>query len=566
MITRIRIFIATLLLLALTGVASGFESVPADPRQGSNSKANNTASAEPATIEFWNRPIVVLRSNVAGGGPQDRARRAEQRIKELPLGARSTDIELTPITAENDQGYGFTYQGRVLFFLANNDLDQESNETMAAAVKHALIALDQALQAREDEQKWPIIRSGILHTVVGLALLIVFCCLVLWAHRHIYRYLRSKEYSFPVKLRLFGIDLLPHIANMIYALLHAVGWFLTLSGTYIWLTHSLGSFPYTQPWGRRLGGFVVGFMENLGLSAIHAVPGIFACIIIFLIARWIVRLGRAIFAQVASGSIRLSWMDADVARATERIFAAVVWIFAVVVAYPYIPGSSTDAFKGISVFFGLVISLGSTGIINQIMSGMFVVYSKALKTGEWVLVNETEGEVEEVGLLSVKIRTVELQEVTIPNSVIVATSTKNFSRLGQTEGMAASVTVTIGYDAPWRQVHALLLLGAERTSNIREKPEPYVLQRALSDFYVEYTLIVRLGDEHRRIETLSELHGHVQDAFNEYGVQIMSPHFVLQPKNNIVVPREKWHEAPASPENGSGSIIAAQENHFEAGI
>ena len=204
------------------------------------------------------------------------------------------------------------------------------------------------------------------------------------------------------------------------------------------------------------------------MAAIHSLPGIFSCIVIFLIARWVVRLGKAFFRQVASGTIRVSWMDPDVAHATERIFTFVAWVFAVVVAYPYIPGSSTDAFKGISVFFGLVISLGSTGIINQVMSGLFVVYSKALKTGEWVVVNDKEGEVLEVGLLAVKIRTIEQQEVTLPNSVIVNTTTTNFSRLGQLDGAVASVTVTIGYDAPWRQVHALLLLGAERTQNLRK--------------------------------------------------------------------------------------------------
>jgi small-conductance mechanosensitive channel len=243
-------------------------------------------------------------------------------------------------------------------------------------------------------------------------------------------------------------------------------------------------------------------------------------------------------------------MDADLARATQRIFAAVAWVFAVIVAYPFIPGSKTDAFKGISVFLGLVISLGSTGIVNQIMSGLFVVYSKALKTGEWVVVNDTEGEVLDVGLLAAKIRTIEGQEVTIPNSVLVGTSTTNYSRLGFPDGMIISSTITIGYDAPWRQVQALLLRAADRTRNIRKVPEPYVLQRALSDFYVEYTLIARLEDDKLRIESLSDLHSQIQDAFNEFGVQIMSPHYMIQPQTNVIVPRDKWHAAPSKTDLG----------------
>jgi small-conductance mechanosensitive channel len=249
--------------------------------------------------------------------------------------------------------------------------------------------------------------------------------------------------------------------------------------------------------------------------------------------------------------MRIPWIDPDMAQATYRVFTVFAWLFAVVVAYPYIPGSNTEAFKGISVFFGLVISLGSTGIINQVVSGLFVVYSKSLKTGEWVLVNGTEGEVLEIGPLAAKIRTIEGQEVTIPNSVLVANSTTNYARLGHPDGMIASTTVTIGYDAPWRLVHQLLLLAAERTQNVRKQPEPYVLQRQLSDFYPEYTLIVRLEDAKLRIETLSVLHSNIQDAFNESAVQIMSPHYMVQPDRSVIVPRSKWHQppTPAAPDS-----------------
>ena len=240
-------------------------------------------------------------------------------------------------------------------------------------------------------------------------------------------------------------------------------------------------------------------------------------------------------------------MDADVAHATQRIFAAIVWIFAILIAYPYIPGSSTDAFKGLGVFVGLVISLGSTGIINQIMSGLFVVYSRALKRGEWVKVNETEGEVLDVGLLAAKVRTIEGQEVTIPNSVLVGTSTRNYTRYGNPDGMSVSSTVTIGYVAPWRQVHALLELAADRTANISKTPKPSVFQRQLSDFYVEYSLVARLDNEKLRIQTVSNLNSAIQDAFNEFGVQIMSPHYMIQPNASMIVPREKWDAMPASP-------------------
>ena len=521
-------------------------------------------TANVAPIAFWNRQLAVLRGTLAGSGPQDRSERAVDRLEELPLTVKSSDIVLLPLTVEGQSGVAFTYNGRVLFFFGPSDLDKESGETLPKASQLALQNLDEALEARRAERSWPVIRSGLLFTFLGLMLLVFAVTLIWKSVARALTFLHSKEHSFPTRLRLFGVDLLPHIANIVYALVRTLTWVLTISVVYLWTTLSLRKFPYTQPWGKRLGGYVFQLFQELGSAAVHALPGIFAVIVIFLITRWIVRLARGFFEQVAKGGIRISWMDSDIARATQRIFSAVAWIFAVVVAYPYIPGSSTDAFKGISVFFGLVISLGSTGIINQVMSGLFVVYSRALKTGEWVRVNDTEGEVLEVGLLAAKIRTIEGQEVTLPNSVLVGTSTTNYSRLGYPDGMVVSSTVTIGYDAPWRQVHALLLLAADRTSNVRKQPKPYVLQRQLSDFYVEYTLIVRLRNEKLRMETLSELHSQIQDAFNEFGVQIMSPHYMMQPEDNIVVPPSKWNASPSGSRLSSAKVDKAKSSEAES--
>lgn len=534
--------------------------MPAATAAASPSKAES-GDAGGSPIQFWNRQIAVLRASLAGAGPQERADRAVQRLNELPLNVSTKDIETLPVKVEDQDGIGFAYEGRILFFLGTSDLDKEAGETLAHNSKLALEALEGALEARRGERSWPVIRGGLLFTLVGLLLLLIVVVAISKGHGHVVAFLRSKEHSIPSQLRLFGVDLRPHVAALVYGLVRSIGLVLGVSVVYLWLTLSLRRFPYTEPWGQQLGGYVLQLLQHFVGSAVRAVPGIFAVVLIFALTRWIDRLARAFFEQVSVGAIRVPWMDPDMAHATQRIFSAIAWVFAVVVAYPYIPGSGTEAFKGISVLFGLVISLGSTGIINQIMSGLFVVYSRALRSGEWVRVNETEGEVLEVGLLAAKVRTIEGQEVTIPNSVLVGTSTTNYSRLGHPDGMIISCTVTIGYDAPWRQVHGLLTVAAGRTSNIRRQPEPYVLQRQLSDFYVEYTLLARLENEHLRIETLSDLHSQIQDAFNEVGVQIMSPHFMMQPEGNVVVPPSKWYASPL----GRGPNPAAGEKARTSG-
>jgi small-conductance mechanosensitive channel len=510
----------------------------------SGSPKERNASSE-ATISFCNRDIATLRGTIAGADPEARAEKVVERLDELPLTARGSDISTLPFRVEGQDGVGFTYNGKILFYLGTNDLDKETGETLAQASQQTLRNLDDALNARYAERSWPVIRSAPVFTLIGLTLLIIAVVLISRIHAWFVGILHRRQPLVRTPLQLFGIDLRPPIDSLVYAVIKTTSWVLIIAAFYSWATLSLGRFPYTQPWSHKLGSYVLQLFQQWGRSLLHSLPGVLAVTLIILITRWVVRAANAFFNQVATGRIRVSWLDPDIAGATERIFAGIAWIFATVVAYPYIPGSGTDAFKGISVFLGLMISLGSTGIINQVMSGLFVVYSRALKTGEWVQVNDIEGEVLEVGLLAGKIRSPEGQEITIPNSVLVGTSTKNFTRLGYPDGMSISATVTIGYDAPWRQVEALLMLAADRTPNIRKQPRPFVRQRHLEDFYVNYLLVARIQNEKLRLETLSNLHAQIQDAFNEYGVQIMSPHFMVQPDSAVVVPRSKWHDVPA---------------------
>jgi small-conductance mechanosensitive channel len=227
-----------------------------------------------------------------------------------------------------------------------------------------------------------------------------------------------------------------------------------------------------------------------------------------------------------------------------------IWIFALVMAYPYLPGSDTDAFKGASVFLGLMLSLGSSGFVNQILSSFMITYSRALHVDDFVRVGDIEGTVTHLGVLSTKIRTLRGEQVTIPNANVVSQTMTNYSVSEGAEGVYIATQVTIGYDTPWRQVQSLLLLAAERTPSVRTSPPPAVRQSALADFYVEYTLFVCPECPSLRAVTLSALHANILDAFNEYGVQIMSPNYEADPEAPKIVPKERWHDAPATSRNG----------------
>ena len=178
---------------------------------------------------------------------------------------------------------------------------------------------------------------------------------------------------------------------------------------------------------------------------------------------------------------------------------------------------------------------------------MMLLYSRTLRSGEWVRIGEHEGRVEAVGMFATRLKTGFGDEIVLPNSVVVGMTTVNYSRLGGANGILVETGVTIGYTEPWRQVEALLLLAAERTAALRREPKPVVVQRALSDFYVDYRLYAYTDDAAGRLRVLAALHGNIQDAFNEFGVQILSPHYLGDPAHPAVVPKEKWHLAPAPP-------------------
>ena len=218
-------------------------------------------------------------------------------------------------------------------------------------------------------------------------------------------------------------------------------------------------------------------------------------------------------------------------------------------AYPYLPGSNTDAFRGLSVLLGLMVSLGASNLVGQAASGLILTYTRTFRVGEYVRVADHEGTVMSLGAFTTRIRTGLGEELTISNSLVMAAVTKNYSRAVKGPGFVVDTTVTIGYDTPWRQVEALLVEAARRTPGVLADPKPHVFQTSLSDFYPEYRLVAQAipSEPRPRAEVMNVLHANIQDVFNEHGVQIMSPHYRGDPAQPKLVPRDQWYAAPAKP-------------------
>jgi len=544
--TRLGRALALCLVLA-GGVAVSGQAPPAQPPLPLASALRGaTPAAETATFSYANRPIVLLRANVLGRSPAERAAGARRALDDL------VDEGITgPVASEPFEGAALVSVGsRVVLGLTPLDVDTLTGESMesvsARVVARLQIALEEAAEGRRLRTLLRSAAMALLGFVVGMFLL--------WAIGRVHRAVAGKLVTAAEKTvtrsKIADLEVLHgmHIVELEHRMVTAAKLALDLVVVYWMVGFILRQFPYTRPWGESLRAFLLTTVTSLGLGMLEAVPGLFTVALIALITRFVCRVLGLWFRAVETGRVTARWIHPETAQPTRRLATTLLWLFAAVVSYPYLPGSHTEAFKGISVFLGLMVTLGSSGLVNQVMSGFTLTYSRALRLGDFVRIGDVEGTVTHLGVLSTKLRTLRNEDVTVPNAVVVSQTTTDFSRYNDSVGVFTPTFVTIGYDAPWRQVHAMLLEAAERTAGIRREPKSVVLQAGLEDFYVKYGLFVCLERQDKRPFVLAALHANIQDVFNEYGVQIMSPNYVFDPSAPKVVPKQDWFTAPAAPD------------------
>lgn len=550
-ILRLLFLVWALGLAAACSAASGHarhgpeQARAAAPAEPSPPAAVAVAAGEEAELVLMNRRIVRFRATFLGAPPRQRAERGRQAIvAQLERGAGDT-LSVQP----NPVGNIVLVGGQLAFVLTPEDTDKLAGESLDALTDTTLAALRTALaESRESHDSRTL--AGGLAVSAGLTLLFVILLSGLARLRGwIARRLAAAIDAHTRRLRAGGAELIRGERVLAAArwLTGAAFWLLAALLAYTWLARVLALFPYTRAWGEQLDDYLLGVLARLGLGMLETLPNLLVAVLMLLVARAVVGLLKPFFDHVAGNGGGVGWLDRDTVEPTRKITNILIWIFALVMAYPYLPGAHTEAFKGMSVLIGLMVSLGASSVVGQAASGLILMYSRTLRTGEYVRIGEHEGTVAAITLFNTRLRTGRGAEVTIPNALIVGSATRNYSRTTDGLGFMIDITVTIGYDTPWRQVEAMLLEAARRTAGVLADPPPRVFQTALSDFYPEYCLVAQAaptGDA-PRARVLSNLHASIQDVFNEHGVQIMSPHYMADPAQEKCVPPEKWYAAPA---------------------
>ncbi|WP_447864368.1 mechanosensitive ion channel family protein [Kluyvera sichuanensis] len=537
---RILFAFLTCLFTITTYVASA-----AEPRQ------EPTQQERARTVYIFHQPIVMLQAKFGLTTPEERVLRIRNTLRNFTEDDVREPLKLLSVTRYNQPGKLIVMNGKPVMLLTEGDLDEGDDLTLDQAAQRVLVRMEAQRTALRDQynSRWLVLST--VKAAAGLLGLVLFWYGSYrswrWVKRLYRRRIIENRSWIPQSWRRF----IGAIETRLYALLVIL---LGIMALYLWLSWAFSLFPWTRIWGASLGDWSVKVIQDIALSVVSALPSLLIVLVIFLLTAFILKLLKVVLDQVAAGRLQLPGIHPETVGATRKLISVMVWLFALSAAYPFLPGANSLAFKGISVFFGLMLTLGSAGIMNHAMSGLVLIYSRALRKGDVIRVADNEGLVSEIGMLATKIITRENYVVTVPNAVVVSGKITNLSAQTNGGGINLTVGVTIGYDTPWRQVHAMLELAAKRARGVDQNHPPLVRQLSLMDWYIAYELQVCLLDGQSLAEARNELYSHIQDVFNEFNVQIMSPNFVMQPEGSVMVAKENWYPAPAVPPEGEGRL------------
>ncbi|TDR82908.1 mechanosensitive ion channel family protein [Paludibacterium purpuratum] len=524
-----------LLIVCWACLSAGAAALPVD--------SSAPAVADSAELVVNYRPIMSFRTNLFGATASVRAERARALI-EQSLAQQGT---LQVAVQTSSIGQLILLGNRLVFVVTDGDADPLVNENAAMVAARAAERLRQVVaETREASNLHALLQATGLSAVATLVYL-----LSLWLLGRLRRWSAARLVALAERkvstLKVGNTELIDRrqLYPFLGRLLTVFGWLIIALLSDRWLSFVLLQFPYTRPWGERLDQYLLSLGGGLFDAVLSTLPGLGVALMIFFLARLATGLVGHVCQRLADGGV--GWLGADTLSTTRRLLGFAVWLFALAMAYPYLPGAQTEAFKGLSVLLGLMVTLGASSIVGQGAAGLILTYTRTFRPGEYVRVGDFEGTVMEMGLFTTRIRTGMGEELTLPNALITGSVTRNYSRAGTGQGYIVDTTVTIGYDTPWRQVEAMLIEAAHMTPGIADTPAPRVFQTALSDFYPVYRLAARAvpSTPASRAELLSTLHANIQDVFNRHGVQIMSPHYMADGAEPKIVPPADWYAPPA---------------------
>jgi small-conductance mechanosensitive channel len=542
---RIIGFVAALVLgiLAFTWATGAAADIPVQPAVGTPAPA--PAPAQPVLVPTVQAgaPVTVngtvifrVRERLGSFTPSERADAISKRITDLATNPFLQDVVINVV--DSDQGTDVVANNDVLLTVTDGDASAYGKPRYLLA-EDAAVAIQRVIDETRAEQKPHTIVFGVLQALLVLGITV----LLLYSINAIYKIVRRRLQAGPGLTKrggpLWQSDFYTsgqfhRLISMLLSLVRVILWIVILI---LVLPVILRFFPGTRRIADSLLGFILKPLAAFWRGFIEYLPNLGFLIVITTVAWMLIKGAKLFFKEIERETIRIGGFDPEWAPFTYRLTAFLIVALAAVIAFPYIPGAQSPAFQGISIFIGALITFSSSSAISNLVAGVVLMYTGAFRVGDLVQMGNTTGHVVAKTLLATRLRTFKNEEVSVPNSQALAGSITNLSHMTKTEGLILHTSITIGYDAPWRQVQDLLIAAALATPDIRETPPPFVLQTALGDYNVAYELNVYAGDVSRLPRLYSALHQNIQDKFNEAGVEIMSPTYsALRDGNHVTIP------------------------------
>ncbi len=509
------------------------------PRAAAAGTQAPAVAPAPAEVTLGGHTLFSVLTRVGSVSPAERARLISDRLQRLaadPL-LRSATARVEDDGTESEVLVGDTL---VMVVTAADAAEAGVGRTELAATRAA--AITEALQRFSILGNLKELLLGLLFSLLATVALLVCLRSLARLFPTIYAAMERWQATWIPEVKIQKLVLLSdqRIASLVKALARVVRLLLTLVLLYAYVSLVFSFFPWTRGLASQLLDYVLTPLATLGRGLVAFVPDLFFIVVIVLVTRGVLKLIRLVFDGLESGAITAPGFFPDWAQPTYKIVRFMALVLAAVMIYPYIPGSSTSAFKGISVFLGVLVSLGSTSAVANVVAGLMLTYMRPFQLGDRVRIADTVGDVIEKTLLVTRVRTVKNVDITIPNAMVLASHVVNYSSCARDRGLVLHTAVTIGYDADWRRVHALMVEAARRTDHVMAEPPPFVLQTALGDFTVTYELNAVTTEPQLMAATYSQLHANVQDVFAEAGVEIMSPAFTaVRDGNAMAIPPDR---------------------------
>jgi small-conductance mechanosensitive channel len=470
---------------------------------------------------------------------EERAKVIKERIEDIAGNFSLRVDSIRVIHSENQDDLFISNKFILTVIDADARLEGVRREAFVLIIKRAII---ESIRTYRNDRNSEVLLNKTFYAIGATLITLLLLLLLHWITKKVRTRLEIllKSKIETLESRSFQMIRSKQLWITFYSFINTIKILLILIIIFIYAQYVLGLYPWTRAVSISLLGFFLKPLSAFGTSLLDFIPDLAFLIIIYFITRYLLKLIKLLFYGLEHETIKISGFDPEWSIPTYKILRILLVAFAIIVAYPYIPGSDSDAFKGVSLFIGILFSLGSSSLIGNLMAGYSMTYRKTFKRGDLVRIENHLGEVMDMKLFVTRLKTPKNEEIIVPNSTILNNNVVNYSSLARERGLILYTTVGIGYETPWRQVEEMLKEAAERTEGISKDPPPFVLQKLLGDFAVTYELNVYCKDPNSMMKHYTALHQNILDVFNENNIQIMTPAYEGDPHEPKVVPKDKW--------------------------